>query len=359
MTSTAHQDVAEMLADAADGHAQSLSDTQTAAWAELASFGWPEMLTGMVDDPVQYRATLLLLAHTLGRHMKPTPFIEFGALSLSLLIEGGPAAWCKTHANGTAPIVTAWFERTGDPLGKHPTCSLGGDGSTLRLNGAKRFVVGAPLARHALVSAKLAGQLRFVLLPLDVRGVKVEPYRLVDGSLSADLQFDNVELPPEKLFGPETDFQALADALETAVIASLGEAIGCLDSALAHSIEHVKLREQFGAPLARLQVVRHKIAEMFMVVEQLRSLAMAAASERDAAKRSTAVHAAKVYMGRRGVWALEQAVQLFGAMGVTEEGPVGYGLKRLIVLDRLFGNADHHAEALCRELAADMHANAS
>lgn len=341
-----------MLAHASMAFASSLgqSDNET-IWQQLIEHGWIGTLAHTADggtggSPMD----LLLLAQSLGHYSVSAPFLAFAAATVSLLSDTASplrSEWLAGHLDGTALIATAWLETSGDPLGHRVATVLKDAGSHFVLNGAKRMVLGGSVASALIVSAteQRAGaqSMRLVMVSLRARGVSLTPYRLVDGSSAADVTFDHVELPIEAIVAADRAPQLLGRALDTAIIAALGEAIGCLDAAQGQTIDYVTTRRQFGAPLAALQVVRHRIADMYIAVEQLRSLGLAAPRAWQTSDRAVALHSAKIHLGREGVWAAEQAIQLHGAMGVTEDCNIGQHLKRIIVLDRLFGSADYHA----------------
>ena len=341
-----------MLAGAAMAFASSLgrNDNET-IWWQLVKHGWTGTLAQIADGGTGGSPTdLLLLAQALGFHRVSAPFLAFGAMTVPLLdgaVSPLRSEWLAGHLDGTAPVATAWLETSGDPLGHRVAARLETAGSQLVLNGTKRMVLGGPVASALIVSAAEqragADSMRLMMVPVRAPGVSLTSYRLVDGSSAADVTFDNVELSIEAIVAADRAQQLLGRALDTAIIATLGEAIGCLEGALGQTIEHVTTRQQFGAPLAALQVIRHRIADMYIALEQLRSLGLAAARAWQTSDRAAAVHAAKIHLGRKGVWAAEQAIQLHGAMGVTEDCNIGKFLKRMIVLDRLFGNADYHA----------------
>ena len=341
-----------MFSNAAMAFASSLGRSDAASiWRELIEHGWNGTLASTADGGMDGSPMdLLLLARSLGLYSVSAPFLAFAAATVSLLKNTASplrAEWIAGHLDGTALIATAWLETSGDPLGHCVATSLHQDGSQWVLTGAKRMVLSAPRASAMIVSATegLAGvgSIRLVMVPVCARGVSLKPYRLVDGSLAADVTFHHVALPREAVVATDHGSQLLSQALDFAVIAALGEAIGCLEAAQRQTIEYVSARQQFGAPLASLQVIRHRIADMYIAVEQLRSLGFAASRALQTPDCAPALHSAKIHLGRSGVWAAEQAIQLHGAVGVTEDCNIGGFLKRIIVLDRLFGNSDYHA----------------
>jgi alkylation response protein AidB-like acyl-CoA dehydrogenase len=144
----------------------------------------------------------------------------------------------------------------------------------------------------------------------------------------------------------------IEQALDRACAALCAEAAGAIDALLTMTAEHLKTRKQFGAPLAKFQVLQHRMADMLIALEQVRSMACAAAMALDApnaAQRRRLVSAAKVIAGQAGRHAGEWAIQLHGAMGMTDECRVGHYAKRLIVINQLFGDASHHVQRLAEQ----------
>jgi len=137
--------------------------------------------------------------------------------------------------------------------------------------------------------------------------------------------------------------QQLEHARALGTIALLGEATGCLDGALAHTIAYHKSREQFGKPLSTYQALRHRVADLYVVTEETRALCMLAAHAwaRQEPGTARAIAGAKAWIGVAGRRAAEDAVQLHGAIAMTDEYAVGHYLKRIIAIDRMFGDASH------------------
>jgi alkylation response protein AidB-like acyl-CoA dehydrogenase len=143
---------------------------------------------------------------------------------------------------------------------------------------------------------------------------------------------------------------ALQSATRMTTVALLGEAVGTLERALEFAKQQLETRQQFGVFLREFQVLRHKAAEIYMTVRELQALGARAAracAENDP-RADDLVRHAKIYVGGAGVKAAELAVQLHGAMGVTEEVPVGRCLQRLITIDSLYGNSRQHLELMAQ-----------
>jgi alkylation response protein AidB-like acyl-CoA dehydrogenase len=169
-----------------------------------------------------------------------------------------------------------------------------------------------------------------------------------DGRRAADIRFDGVRVGADARIG---DAAAIERVRGCAIAALAAEAVGAMELALELTVEHLKTRVQFGAPLARQQALQHRAAEMLVALEQSRSMAMYAAlmlDDDDEAERAKAIAAVKVQVGRAARFVGEQAVQLHGGIGVTEECAVGHVLKRLTVLEAEFGDSDRHLAAFAR-----------
>ncbi|HEX2216665.1 MAG TPA: acyl-CoA dehydrogenase family protein, partial [Xanthobacteraceae bacterium] len=137
--------------------------------------------------------------------------------------------------------------------------------------------------------------------------------------------------------------------VDVAIAALCAEAVGAMAAMHAQTVEYLKTRKQFGVPIGNFQVLQHRAVEMFVALEQARSMAMFAsmmAQEQDAVARRNAIAAAKVQAGRSGKFVGEQAVQLHGGVGMTMELKVGHYFKRVTMIDVMFGDADYHLARL-------------
>lgn len=353
MTDGLSQDEA-LLSEAALASAASLTAHTAAGWRDvwkaLVELGWPGVLAPAEDDGFDGSLTdLLLLSRALGARVVKAPFLSDAAM-VTPLLDGAPAnqrsRLLRDHLNGRSRVALAYQEGSRDPEGDIVRTHVEARSDGFVLNGAKRMVLYGGDAETLIVSATNDGELSLIVVPRSIAGVLTTKYSLVDGTEAADFQFEGVVLADDAVLGKGADARArLKEAVFTSMLAAVGEAIGCVETAVAQTTEHLTTRQQFGAPLASFQVLRHRVADMYVAREELFSLGLAAARA-DSAERLAAIRTAKTYLGQAGVWAVEQAVQIHGAMGVTEECRVGQVLKRMIVLDRLFGGADHHIARL-------------
>ena len=160
------------------------------------------------------------------------------------------------------------------------------------------------------------------------------------------MTFENVQLGAEALIGElDGGFPVLNAVANDAILALCAEAVGCMEVLYKDTVAYTQEREQFDHPLSDFQVLQHRMVEMFMEYEQCKSLLFRAtleAAQGDSEEAQRSVHALKHLIGKQGIFIGENAVQLHGGMGMTEELRIGHYFKRLLVIDAQFGNADYH-----------------
>ena len=148
------------------------------------------------------------------------------------------------------------------------------------------------------------------------------------------------------IFGdPENGLPLIEQVVDDARIAMCAEAVGAMDESLKATVEYLKTRTQFGVPIGSFQVLQHRAADMFVAVEQARSMSMfatMAADFDDPKERANAVAAAKVQIGKSGKFVGQQAIQLHGGIGMTMEAKIGHYFKRLTMIENTFGDTDYH-----------------
>ena len=207
------------------------------------------------------------------------------------------------------------------------------------------MALGAQGADFLVVSANTDTGLGLFVIDTQSEGAVIHGYPLVDGTRAADIELHDVT-PSLRLDTPELSAEHLLQAVEhDALLAICAEAVGAMHMLYQDTVEYTKEREQFGHPLSDFQVLQHRMVEMFMEYEQCRSLLYRAtleAAQGDTPEAQRCVHALKHLIGRMGIFIGENAVQLHGGMGMTEELRIGHYFKRLLVIDAQFGNADYH-----------------
>lgn len=225
------------------------------------------------------------------------------------------------------------------------------DGSGWRLDGVKAMVMAAPWADRLIVAARTAGQagdsdgLSLFVVDPAAPGVTLHPYPTIDGRRAADIELSGVTLPAEARVGPEGGALALLEAVrDRAIAAQAAEAAGLLDKLLADTVEYTKQRQQFGQPISSFQVLQHRMVDMYMQVEMVRSAAVLVALrlDGDPDERAKAASAAKVTVANACRFIGQNAVQLHGGMGMTDELPIGHYFKRATLIESEHGTADWH-----------------
>ena len=218
------------------------------------------------------------------------------------------------------------------------------------LDGHKAVIAHAPSADELLISARLAGTesdaqgVAVFRVDPQASGVTLKRYRAIDGLPCADVILNGVRVNDSARIGTEA-FAAIESAHHIGMSALCAEAVGIMKATLATTVEYTRSRKQFGQPIAKFQVLQHRMADMFIQGEQATSMSYLAAIkciDADMDERRRALAAAKVVIGQSGRFIAQQAVQLHGGMGMTDEMLVSHYFKRLTAIDLTWGDADHH-----------------
>jgi alkylation response protein AidB-like acyl-CoA dehydrogenase len=226
------------------------------------------------------------------------------------------------------------------------------DGDGWRLDGEKKVVLHGAQAGMLIVSARGGGAQRdqdgisLFAVPAGAPGLGTTEYRMLDGQRAADVRFEGVRVDGSNLIGAAgAGWAILEQAADYGAGLLCAEALGAMDALFAATLEYLKTRQQFGVPIGKFQALQHRMADMYMHLEQARSMALLAAvrlGSSDAEERRRAVSAAKYRVGVAARFVGQQAVQLHGGMGVTDELPAAHYFKRLSTLQLTLGDADHH-----------------
>lgn len=225
------------------------------------------------------------------------------------------------------------------------------DGTGYVLNGHKAVVVGAPWASHLIVTARTGGSQReaqgvsVFLVDKTLPGIVTRDYPTVDGQRASEVYFENVALGADALIGSEgAGLPLVTKVLDEANAAICAEAVGCLRKLHEGTLDYARQRKQFGAPIASFQVLQHRMVDMFIQVEQAVSMTYMATIKLDESdhERAKAISAAKVQIGRACKFVGQNAIQIHGGMGMTDELAIGHYFKRATMIEGLFGSVDHH-----------------
>ena len=228
------------------------------------------------------------------------------------------------------------------------------DGAGYALDGHKAVVLHGESANKLIVSARTAGGARdakgisLFLLDAKTAGVQVQGYRTIDGMRAAEIRFTNVKLGADSVLGEADQALPLLErAADFAVSALCAEAVGAMEALNAATFEYLKTRQQFGRAIGSFQALQHRAVDMFIHCEQSRSMAYLASvkvQSQDANERRRTVSAAKIQIGRSGRSISQEAIQLHGGMGVSNELAAGHYAKRLTMINATMGDIDHHAQ---------------
>jgi alkylation response protein AidB-like acyl-CoA dehydrogenase len=225
------------------------------------------------------------------------------------------------------------------------------DGAGYVLNGHKAVVVGAPWATHLIVTARTGGAQRdaggvsVFLVDKASKGIVTRDYPTVDGQRASEVYFENVSVPADALIGGEGAGLPLVEkVLDEAIAATCAEAVGAMRKMHETTLDYARQRKQFGTAIANFQVLQHRMVDMFMNVEQSVSMTYMATLKLDESdeERAKAVSAAKVQIGKACKFVGQNAIQIHGGMGMTNELAVGHYFKRATMIEGLFGSVDHH-----------------
>ncbi len=340
------------------------SAARWAQYAELGLLGLPfaEGEGGIGGTPVE----TMIVMEAFGRGLVLEPYLATVVLGGGLLRFAGSTAqrqeMIPAIAGGTLRLAFAHTERQARydladvavAAAPAPSTSSGGGGYVL--SGAKGVVLHGDAADRLIVSARTAGGQRerdgisLFLVDPKAAGVAVQGYPTVDGLRAAEVTFRDVRLDPEALLGPRDHALPIIErAVDLAIAATVAEAVGAMSVMHELTVEYLKTRKQFGVAIGSFQALQHRAVDMLVALEQARSMAMLAtmmAEAPDAGERRRIIAAAKVQCGRSGKFVGQQAIQLHGGIGMTDEYKVGHYFKRVTMIDTLFGDADHHLAAV-------------
>jgi alkylation response protein AidB-like acyl-CoA dehydrogenase len=334
---------------------QSAGGFSETVWAQLAEMGLSAIAVPEADGGFGGGAVDLMAAmEACGEALLVEPLLDHIGLAGRLLTRAASAAQRDALLpgliDGTVRYAVAYLEpgRRYELAAQTTVARPAGDGWVL--DGSKSVVIGAPSAHRLIVSAR-TGEQGSSLFIVDAKatGVGASPCRTVDGQRAAELRFAGVKLGADALLGTAGDALALLDeAVDFATALLCADAIGAMQYANDATLEYTKTRKQFGVPIASFQVLQHRMVEMFIQLEQARSMAILAASTVDTATsadaRRRAVSGAKVRVADAARHISQEAVQLHGGMGMTEELKISHTFRRLTMIAQRFGDADHHLE---------------
>jgi alkylation response protein AidB-like acyl-CoA dehydrogenase len=319
-------------------------------WRQLADLGLLAIDIPEADGGIGAGGVgTMLVAEVVGAGLLLEPFLSSAVLATAAIVRLGSnaqrALWLPWLSSGKRIAVLA-HEEANDSTQTQAIRS----GETWTLSGSKVAIYHAPLADLYLATARdEAGRLGVFGIDAGTPGLRLDAYTTVDGQHAADLVLDGVVASTR--WGEDAE-NTLQDVLDIGLAALCAEALGVLDRILRSTIEYSRSRVQFGVAIGSFQALQHRMAEMLMHVEQARSMCYLATARRDdadARTRRAALAGAKVLIGQAARYVGQQAVQLHGGMGMTDELDVSHCFKRLLAFELRMGTTDEQL-ALYRRL---------
>ncbi len=333
-----------------------------AAMAELGLLGLPfrAEVGGSAQGSVEVMLVSQELGHALGDGAFVASTVMAGTLMTRLTSATQQKQWIPPLTNGHKQMAVAVYEADIRYEWQQTTTECVFSESGWTLNGHKTQVLHGDSADALLVVARTSGAvadrrgLSVFLVDVAAPGVTVQGFDTLDNRRIAHVTFKDVKLDADCLLGTHDGHttqaaEAIEAALDAATAALCAEAVGAVEALLAHTAEHLRTRQQFGTPLAKFQVIQHRVADMAMALEQLKSMACAAAmavQANEPRQRRRLVSAAKVLVSQKGREIGLAAIQMHGAMGMTDECRVGHYAKRLLVIGQTLGDAAWHLKRL-------------
>ncbi len=328
-----------------------------AHWAHMAELGWTAL--PFAEEDGGFGGSLLdvtVLAEEFGRGLVVEPYLANIVLAGGVIRRAGDAqqraSLLPGLIDGSKQAALAYAETGGRyaPEQVETTATRRNDGWVLE--GSKIAVINGDAADLLIVVARTAGAVGdrhgISLFAVDAKsaGISRQSYPTFDGFRACELKLNKVSVGASALLGEEgTGFNVLETVLDEATVVVSAEAVGIMESLYKTTVEYTKTRKQFGVPIGSFQVLQHRMVDMFVYAEQAKSMLLMAAvrlGENDPLEARKAVSAFKAYIGKAGRYCGQQAVQLHGGMGMTDEFIVGHYFKRLTAIDILFGNEDYH-----------------
>lgn len=332
-------------------------------WSTFAELGWLGVPFSEADGGFGGGAVeSMLMLENFGRGLVVEPYLATIVLAGGALKHGGSTEQKAAHLPGIVDGSTQAALAYVEPQGRFNLADLKttakADGDGFVLNGYKAVVLNGPAAQTLIVTSRTSGEQRdeqgvsLFIVAADAEGVSRRDYPTVDGLRASEITFENVQLGADALLGElDGGYGLIEQVIDDGILAVGAEAVGCMEVLYKDTVEYCKTREQFGQPIGKFQVLQHRMVDMFMEHEQSKSLMYMAAMRLDEGygpEAQKAVSAFKVQVGKSGRFVGQNAVQLHGGMGMTDELNIGHYFKRLTIIDTLFGNVDFHLKRFGR-----------
>ena len=335
-------------------------------WELFANLGWLSIPFSEENGGYGGSAReLALVMEAFGKGLVVEPWLSTVLMSGKLIEALGSDAQKETLLYGIIAgelkASVAHWEQGQRFAENHVATTAIQKGDSFILNGSKSFVFHGQSANKLVVSARVNGDVNsaegigLFVVDVDQAGVTVTPYKTVENGRAANVELSNVEVNVDQQLGDlsSTTATAIESTMDLANFAVCCEAVGIMELLYKSTVEYTKERKQFGVPIGKFQALQHRMVDMFILHEQAQSLMLMAAIklQEGGEEARQAVAAFKVFVGQAGRKIGQEAVQIHGGMGMTDELNVGYFFKRITAIDALFGNTDYHLDRYAALLA--------
>jgi alkylation response protein AidB-like acyl-CoA dehydrogenase len=326
-------------------------------WSEFAEMGLmmaplPEEMGGLDGDAIDS----MIIMEEFGKGLVIEPYLQSVVCAGSLIKNAGSEAQKSEYgekiASGESIFAVGLYEAEGRFDPSYVATAAKKNGNDYVLNGQKAVVLGGPMATSFVISARTSGAnpdengISLFVVEKGQEGLTAQDYTTVDGLRASELFLEGVVVTEAAVLGAIGGGFAHIELMRDEAIAALcAEAVGLMSVANAQTIEYAKTRKQFGVPISTFQVLQHAMVNMLIALEEAKSMALLAAIEcagGDAKLRAKACAAAKVKIGQSARIVGQNAIQIHGGMGMTNELAISHYFKRLTMIDAQFGNVDYH-----------------
>ena len=310
-------------------------------WKLFAELGWlaipfAEEHGGLDGNDVD----LSLMFEEFGKAIVVEPYLANVVLGGGILKRSDledRSKYIEGIISGESQISLANYEPTkGFNLG-NVDCEISSDGN---VNGLKTTVLNAQNANYFVVFGKQGNSYAFALVSKDAEGLDCTSYKTYDGFVSGDVKFNNCKA--EAVFSTSNALEILEETILDGLICVSSEAVGAMEKCYQLTIEYTKQREQFGQPLSKFQALQHRMVDMFMEAEFTKSFLLKVLATNEINEKRKLIYGLKNQVAKAGKMVAEEAVQMHGGMGCTEEMSIGHYLKRMMVIVHLFGNDTYY-----------------
>ena len=327
-------------------------------WKSMAELGWLGLPFDESDGGFGgNKIDVLVIMEQFGKGLVLEPFLASVVMGGGAIKKGASESLKNEILpgliEGTKQLSFAYAEQQSRFDLEDVITSARKEGDGFVLNGQKSMVQNAETADHIIVAARTSGGqidedgITLFLVDANSEGLSMDNFPTVDGLRASEITLENVSVSEDRIIGNiDEGFEILQSIANDAILALSAEAVGAMEVLYKDTVEYTQQREQFDHPMSEFQVLQHRMVDMFMEYEQCKSMLYRATMEsvQDPTAAQRTIHGLKHLIGKSGLFVGENAVQLHGGMGVTEELRVGHFFKRLLVIDSMFGNADHHLQ---------------